>query len=396
MPTRARIEAALADADIRPGGDRAWDPAIHDDRIWRRVALGGASGLLDAWVDGWWTCPRPDELFSRAMRDGASDRLRWSWPNLWAFARDSLINAQTVARARRHIRHHYDLGQPLFEAMLDARMNYSCAFWEGARDLDQAQEAKCELICRKLGLQPHMRLLDIGCGWGGLIGYAAERFGCECVGITLSADQARYARTRYADLPVEVRLQDYRHVPDTFDRVASVGMFEHVGARNGAAFMRAVQRALKPDGLALLHFFATQRGWPTIHRPEAVWVERNIFPGMAVPSLAQVGRAVEGRFVVEDLHNFGVDYDPTLMAWHARFQLAWPRLRETYGERFGRMWTIYLLICAGAFRSRRYQLWQLILSARGVPGGYRRPRAAASAIESRPTSAHRAGAPAHT
>jgi cyclopropane-fatty-acyl-phospholipid synthase len=405
MPSRSLIEKSLADADIRTDGARPWDVRVLDDRLWRRVAVRGLPGLFDAWVDGWWACEQPDEMFARALRAGLAERLVWTSPNLLAFARDRLMNPQTVRRARRHIRDHYDLGNDLFESMLDRRMNYSCAYWRGAATLDQAQENKLELICRKLGLGPGMRLLDIGCGWGGLIGYAAERYGCECVGITLSAAQANFAAERYAHLPVEVRLQDYRHVPDTFDRVASVGMFEHVGARNAPAFVRALARALKPDGLALLHFFATQRGWPTIRRPEVVWVERNIFPGMATPSLGQVGRALEAvaspframrpapralELVVEDVHNFGVDYDLTLMAWHANFQRAWPDLRERYGERFGRMWEIYLLIAAAAFRSRRYQLWQFVLSPRGVPGGYLRPELTAGA-EAPPVSTAAAG-----
>lgn len=385
MNARARIKAALTQADILPGGVRPWDPVITDDRLWRRVSRRGISGMLDAWVDGWWRCEQPDELFTRALRAGLADRFRFTWPNLAAWARDSLINAQTPRRARAHIRHHYDLGNDLFEAMLDRRMNYSCAYWQGAGTLDEAQENKLDLICRKLGLEKGMRLLDIGCGWGGLIGFAAERYGCECVGITLSEAQAEWAARRYAHLPIEIRLQDYRHVPDQFDRVASVGMFEHVGARNYDAFMRAVQRALKPDGLALLHFFATGRGWPTIHRPEVIWFERNIFPGMATPSLAQVGRAIEPRFVVEDLHNFGADYDLTLMAWRRNFQQAWPSLRAHYGDRFERMWTIYLLVAASAFRARRYQLYQFVLSPSGVPRGYQRPSLATATIEPRPT-----------
>jgi cyclopropane-fatty-acyl-phospholipid synthase len=151
-------------------------------------------------------------------------------------------------------------------------------------------------------------------------------------------------------------------------------MFEHVGPKNHRAFMETVRRCLRPDGLALLHFFATQRSWPNLKDSEALWVARRIFPNFVTPSPAQVDRATRGLFVLEDLHNFGSDYDPTLMAWHERFTRAWNTLRAHYNDRFYRTWSFYLNLSAGAFRSRKYQLWQLVLSPRGVPGGYRSVR----------------------
>ncbi|MGH6609111.1 MAG: class I SAM-dependent methyltransferase, partial [Burkholderiaceae bacterium] len=233
--------------------------------------------------------------------------------------------------------------------------------------------AKLDLICRKLELRPGMRLLDIGCGWGSLMGFAARHYGVSCVGLTIARQQFESAAQRMDGLPVEVRHGDYRGFnPDgreKFDRVASVGMFEHVGYRNHAAFFDMVRRSLGKEGLLLLHTIGkNQRG----HATDA-WIDRYIFPGGELPTLTEIARGSEDRLVIEDVHNFGADYDRTLLAWHARFEAAWPRFAASYGERFHRMWRYYLLSCAGAFRARTTQLWQLVLSPLGVEGGYRRP-----------------------
>nr|EKX3870093.1 cyclopropane fatty acyl phospholipid synthase [Pseudomonas aeruginosa] len=280
-----------------------------------------------------------------------------------------LRNLQNIRRAWQVGRQHYDLSNELYKAMLDSRLTYSCGYWENATNLEQAQEAKLELICRKLQLKPGMRLLDIGCGWGSLMAYAAQHHGVECVGVTVSQEQANWAGDRYRDLPVEFRLQDYRSLNERFDRIASVGMFEHVGHKNHRAFMQVAHRCLADNGLLLLHSIGknARRGHPD------PWIDRYIFPNGDLPSIGQIGDAADDLFVVEDLRNFGADYDRTLMAWHANFEAAWPRFSAP-GERFRRMWRYYLLSCAGAFRARDIQLWQWVLSKRGVIGGYRRPQ----------------------
>ena len=225
------------------------------------------------------------------------------------------------------------------------------------------------------GRDPGMRLLDIGCGWGSLMAYAARRYGVSSIGVTVSREQAAFVRERHAGLPIEVRLQDYRDLDPValggrVDRIASIGMFEHVGRRNHRAFMQVVERCLAPDGLALLHTIGRNRR-DAVPDP---WIDRYIFPNGDLPSLGQVGDALDGLLVAEDVHNFGADYDRTLMAWHANFEAAWPRLGAQLGETFHRMWRYYLLSCAGAFRARELQLWQWVLSPRGVRGGWRRPR----------------------
>lgn len=373
---RDRLVGALEEAGIGVGGSRPGDIAVHNDRLYARIMRDGLVGLGDAYVDGWWDCPHLDQFFDRAIRAGLTDRLRLTRPVLTDSLRQALFNLQLRGAARRNAERHYNLGDDLFRLTLDKRMVYSCAYWQDASDLDEAQEHKLELVCRKIGLKRGDRVLDIGCGWGGFAHYAASVHGASVVGITVSSDQQRIATERCDGLPVEIRLQDYRDVREQFDHVISLGMFEHVGQKNYRAYMQAALRCLKPGGLFLLHTFAARRSYPTTRDPEPVWVERNIFPGMLVPSLKQIGAAIDGLFVLEDLHNFGAYYDPTLMAWHANFERNWHQLKGQYDERFHRLWRYYLLLCAGAFRSRKFQLWQMVLSPHGVPGGYSAVRSA--------------------
>lgn len=364
----------LGIAGIEINGDRPWDITVHDERCFGRIVKNGLVGLGETYADGLWDCDALDQMMTRCLRVDLPARLRFARPVVARFFREHVFNLQTTRGAWRNGESHYNLGNDLFENMLDHRLTYSCAYWNAARTLDEAQEHKLELICRKLGLQKGMRVLDIGSGWGCFVGYAAERFGCEMVGVTVSQQQAEYSRRRYEGLPIEIRLMDYRSLDERFDRVVSIGMFEHVGPKNYQTFMRVVDRCLAHDGLALLHFIATQRPWPNRLDSEMHWLAKHIFPGGAIPSLGQVGTALDGRFVTEDLHNFGADYDRTLMAWYANFEHNWPALRKTYDEHFHRVWKYYLLTCAGAFRSRKYQVWQFVLSSSGVPGGYHASR----------------------
>ena len=245
-------------------------------------------------------------------------------------------------------------------------MVYSCGYWKDAADLDEAQEKKLDLACRKLGLNPGDRILDIGCGWGGFARYAAERYGVEVVGITVSKRQQELGMQLCKDLPVELRLQDYRDLDETFDHIVSIGMFEHVGALNHRAYMEVVHRCLKEDGLFLLHTIGDIRS-EKVNDP---WMGKYIFPNALIPSMAQIGASVDDLFIIEDVHNFGFYYDRTLMSWFDNFDRHWDSLKESYGERFYRMWKYYLLSSAGSFRARSSQVWQLVLSKHGVPGVY--------------------------
>jgi cyclopropane-fatty-acyl-phospholipid synthase len=320
-------------------------------------------------MDGWWECDRLDQFFEKVLSAELERKLR-PGSLLRHVLRARLFNLQHPRRAFEIGKHHYDIGNDLYSRMLDARMTYSCGYWAEATTLDEAQEAKLDLICRKLQLRPGHRVLDIGCGWGGAAAFAAERYGVEAVGVTVSEEQVRHAREVYRDLPVEFRLQDYRELNEKFDRVFSIGMFEHVGYKNYRTFFDVVRRCLKPEGLMVLHTIGSNRS-TTRTDP---WISKYIFPNSMLPSAAQITEAFEQRFVLEDWHSFGADYDRTLMAWHENFERAWPHLAQSYEERFYRMWRYYLLSCAGSFRARKNQLWQIVLSPHGVPGGYRAPR----------------------
>lgn len=344
---------------------------IHHPDTLDRVLSRGSLGLGESYMDGWWDSERVDELICRVLQarlDQQVGRPGW-W---WALLRARLTNLQSLNRAWQVGRVHYDLGNELYAAMLDPSMAYSCGYWAQATDLAQAQQAKLELVCRKLQLSPGMTLLDIGCGWGSLMLHAARHHGVQCVGLTVSREQAAWGQAHAQGLPVRFELMDYRQFnPEgkvRFDRVASIGMFEHVGRKNYRAYFDMAHRCLSDEGLFLLHTIGKNQSGASTDP----WIEKYIFPNGELPSMAELAFYAED-FVVEDWHNFGADYDRTLMAWHERFEDAWPRLSQRYDERFYRMWRYYLLCCAGTFRARDNQLWQVVLSPRGVPGGYRRP-----------------------
>jgi cyclopropane-fatty-acyl-phospholipid synthase len=251
--------------------------------------------------------------------------------------------------------------------MLDKRMVYTCGYWKDAKTLDEAQEAKLDLTCKKLNLKPGMKVLDIGCGWGSFAKYAAEKYKVKVVGITVSKEQAVLAKALCKGLPIEIRLQDYRDLNEKFDRIVSLGMFEHVGYKNYKTYMKVVHRCLKDDGLFLLH---TIGGNKSVKSTDP-WIDKYIFPNSMLPSIKQMGDAIEDYFVMEDWHNFSADYDKTLMAWYNNFENSWNKLKDDYDERFHRMWRYYLLACAGTFRARKSQLWQIVLSKDGIKEGYR-------------------------
>lgn len=366
------ITALLAEAGIEVGGDRPWDMRMHHPQAAERILARGSLGLGESYMEGWWDCDRVDQFIARVLMARLDEKVGTAALMVHGL-RARLFNLQNLRRTWQVGEVHYDLGNDFFEAMLDSSMAYTCGYWARADNLADAQRAKLDLVCRKLGLEPGMRLLDIGCGWGSLMRYAAEHYGVECVGLTISREQAEFGQARCSGLPVSFRLQDYRQFnrggSERFDRIASVGMFEHVGAKNHVAFFEMARRSLKEEGLFLLHTI----GKNVRRTPTDPWIDRYIFPNGDLPALGQIADAAEDCFIVEDVHNFGADYDRTLMAWHARFEAAWPQFAERHGQRFYRMWRYYLLACAGTFRARSNQLWQIVLSPSGVSGGYRRP-----------------------
>ena len=359
---QATIEDLFASAEIRLGGERPWDIRVHDGRFFRRILTGGTLAFGESYMDGWWDCDALDEMCFRAIRARLEERVALNLHTALAFLTSLLFNLQSRNRAGAVGKKHYDVSNDFFESMLDPAMQYSCAWFRGTNDLAQAQREKMDLICRKLGLQKGMRLLDIGCGWGGLAKHAAEHYGCRVVGITISEKQRSHASESCRGLPVEILLQDYRDLTEQFDRIASVGMLEHVGAKNYRRYMRTVFRSLHDGGVFLCQSIAGNG--PSAYTDP--WITRYIFPNSMLPSAAQVLEAAEKLFVLEDVQNFGADYERTLLAWERNLARSWDRFDGRYGERFRRMWRFYLLSCAGAFRARSLQVYQFLFSKDGT------------------------------
>lgn len=360
------VAAIFAQAGIAINGRRPWDIQVARPEFHDRVLRGGSLAMGETYMAGWWDCPRLDQFFFQLLANDLDQKVKKSPALLLCSLKAALCNCQSPKRALAVGEQHYDAGNKLFELMLDQHMAYSCAYWNGSADLTAAQEAKLELICRKIKLRPGMRVLDIGCGWGSFVRYAARNYGVEAVGVTISREQAKLARQRCAGLPIDIHLRDYRELDGEFDRIVSVGMFEHVGGKNYRQFMQVAHRCLKPGGLFLLHTIASDQS--TRHCDP--WFDKYIFPNGMLPSIKQLGRACEKLFVLEDLHNIGSHYDRTLTTWFANFDRNWPALQQDYSVTFYRMWKYYLLSLAGAFRARRVHVWQVVFSKGGEPGGY--------------------------
>jgi cyclopropane-fatty-acyl-phospholipid synthase len=361
-------------ADVEIGGAHPWDLQVHDERLYPRVLAEGTLGAGESYMDGWWDAEQLDEFFARVHRARLDREIR-NFSTLLQVFLSRLANRQNRRRSRQVAEQHYDLSTRLYEAMLGPTMQYTCAYYgvDGAEtELDAAQRAKLALIADKLHLEPGMRVLELGGGFGELARYLAAEHGCEVVSYNISAQQVRYARRLCEGLPVDIRQQDYREVAAeqrSYDRVVSIGLMEHVGPKNYRGFFRLIKARLQAGGLALVHTI----GGNVSRTMADPWISRYIFPGGVIPSEAQLTRAKEDLLVLEDWHNFGPDYDRTLMAWEANFLAAWPELAvsEDLDERFYRMWRYYLNCSAGAFRARGLNLWQLVLShgdvARYVP-----------------------------
>ncbi|MDU7693452.1 MAG: cyclopropane fatty acyl phospholipid synthase [Helicobacter sp.] len=356
----------LGVAGITINGDKPEDIRITNDAFYKRVLQEGSLGLGESYMDGWWKCDRLDLFFYKILRANIESNLPFNLKDMVRIAGARIFNLQSKKRAWIVGKEHYDLGNDLFTRMLDPYMQYSCGYFKDTSDLNEAQEHKLELICRKLKLEPGMKVLDIGCGWGGLCAYMAKNYGVSAVGVTISEKQYNLAKERVKDLDVNILLTDYRELKGNYDRVISVGMFEHVGVKNYNTFFSVVNNTLAENGSFLLHTIGSKKSGNNVDP----WINKYIFPNGALPSVRQIASATEPYFVMEDWHNFGADYDKTLMAWHERFMATYPEISQNYSERFKRMFSYYLQACAGAFRARSIQLWQVVFS-RGIEEGLR-------------------------
>lgn len=351
-------------ANIKINGKRNWDITVNDDRFYSAVFAQGSLGLGESYMAGWWDCKKLDQFFYKILKAKLNKKIK-KREIIGQVLKAKLFNLQSQAKAYNIGEKHYDIGNELYKNMLGKRMIYTCGYWKNAKTLDKAQEEKLDLICKKMGLKPGMKILDIGCGWGGFMKFAVKKYKVKAVGITISKEQAKLAREACKGLPIEIRLQDYRLLDEKFDRIISIGMFEHVGPKNYRTYMEVVNRCLKKEGLFLLHTIGGNISVKHVNK----WIDKYIFPGGVLPSVSQIAESSEDLFSLEDWHNFGQDYDKTLMEWNKNFQNNWDKIKKNYSHRFKRMWEYYLLGCAGSFRAGNTRLWQIVFS-KGDIGEY--------------------------
>lgn len=377
MPNlKQKAQEMLDGADVKINGNRPWDIRIHNENFYARILSGGSLALGESYMDGWWDCKELDQFFYKILKANLREKVKGNKYLIPAFIKSKIMNLQKKSRAFDIGKKHYDVGNTLYKYMLDKRLNYTCGYWEsGAKNLDKAQEAKLDLVCRKMGLKPGMRILDIGCGWGSFLKYAAEKYKIRGVGITVSKEQIELGNELCKGLDIKLKLQDYRDIKDNkgFDRIVSLGMFEHVGVRNYNRYMKVVHRNLKDDGLFLLHTIGSIK---SRHIGEP-WTLKYIFTNSMLPSAKQIAESSEDLFILEDWHNFGYDYYKTLKVWYNNFRKNWSKIKKSeksYDERFYRMWSYYLLSSAGSFRARYIQLWQIVFSKMGNANRYKSVR----------------------
>ena len=357
------IADLLTEAGIAIDGKNPWDIQVKNEKLYERVLSEGILGAGESYMDGWWDADALDQFIDRIIRVDFETFLKTNWKVAWHTIRSRVFNRQKSSRAFKVGEEHYDVGNDLYKAMLDKRLNYTCGYWENATNLDDAQEAKLDLVCKKICLEPGMKVLEFGCGFGSFAKFAAEKYGAEVTGVTVSKEQVKLGMEMCKGLPVDLRLDDYRNISGKFDRVISIGIMEHVGYKNYRTYMERVDANLKEDGIGFIHTIGANKSLTKTN----AWTDKYIFPNGMLPSVSQLGKAMEGLFVMEDWHNFGEHYDKTLMAWNENFEKAWPVLKKQYSERFRRMWHFYLMTSAGSFRSREIQLWQIVMTKNRRP-----------------------------
>ncbi len=371
---RGTIQGLLDIAGIKINGIQPYDIQVHNDDVYARILGGGTLGLGESYMDGWWSCQQLDAFFSRVLEANLSTSITTLKDKL-RLLQAHLTNRQTHNRAREVAIKHYDIGNDLYEKMLDKRMIYTCGYWQDAENLDQAQEHKLELVCRKLKLEPGMKVLDIGCGWGGAAQYMAEKYDVEVTGVSISKEQIALAKDKIECPNVTFELIDYREISGKYDRIYSLGMFEHVGFKNYETFFEVVEKSLNDQGLFLLHTIGHRQ---TINKVDP-WISQYIFPNSILPSAELIGKHSAPLFNLEDWHNFGHDYVKTLWAWWQNLEANWDQI-PNYDERFQRMWHYYLMSCAATFQSSRNHLWQIVFSKGILDQPYSAIRSATQAI----------------
>lgn len=359
-----KIEQILQGTGIKINGKNPWDIKINNNGFFKRVLTEGEMGFGESYMDGWWDCDDLEEMFYRMFRANLENKIKKDFKlTAWLLV-NKFVNISTKERSKKVGELHYDAGNDLYEIMLGKWMTYTGDYWKNAKSLEQAQEAKLDLICRKLDLKKGQRILDIGCGFGNFCRFAASKYGVHATGVTVSKEQAKYGQEAGKGLPVDIKVKDYRDVTGKYDHVVSIGMFEHVGHKSYRSFMELVNRSLSDKGLFFMEVSGSN---VSVYGNTHPWGEKYIFPNSHLPSLAQIGKATEELFIMEDLQNIGYDYYLSIMEWEKRFEKGWPKIAEKYGERFYRMWRLYLLSMGAMGRTRTVQNWQMVFSKVNPP-----------------------------
>lgn len=345
---------------------------IHDRAIFRRLATRGKLGLGESYTADEWDSDDLVALFELLLCNADAAAARHPRVRRALELRPRLHRRNGLLRARRNIAYHYDLGNDLFELMLDETMTYSCAVFDHPEmTLADAQRAKYERLCDKLSLGPGDHVLEIGCGWGGFARYAAETCGCRVTGVTISHEQATVARERTCGLPVEILEQDYRRVEGRYSKVASIEMLEAIGADQFGTYFATIDRLLAPGGRAVVQTILVPAQRWRRYRTTPDWIERYVFPGCLIPSLEALARATakSSSLGIYNVEEIGEHYAETLHRWRARFHANIAAVRALgYDRRFERTWDFYLAFCEAGFRTRTLRDAQLVLARAGSSG----------------------------
>ncbi|HVY72833.1 MAG TPA: class I SAM-dependent methyltransferase [Candidatus Paceibacterota bacterium] len=360
------LTALFRRADIIPDGGRPWDPQIYDDRFYRGVALRGAVGLGDAFIEGWWGCTDIEGFLLRIVQSRAYRHFP-RFDRLWRKLRFGVLDVQTLERSKKVARVHYDESPEFYRMMLGPSFFYTCARFDGVSTLEEAQRQKADLLCRKAELKPGWTVVDIGSGWGPFLGQASEKYHANGVGLTISPEQCAYANEHYGHVHsphVEFRLQDYRQYSGKADAVVSICMIEHVGPKHYREYFRKAAEWLKESSgiFALQCIVARDPGWAM-----NTWLEKHIFPNSQLPLVEQLEEAVDGLFYILDKEFFGADYVRTLAAWRQNLMDNRLEIMRKYGERFYRMFVYYLSTCMAGFMSGKVDVGQFVFSPNPRP-----------------------------
>jgi len=342
------LDSILSRAGVSINGNQPWDITVIDNRFYGHVLANGSLGLGESYMRQYWSTQDLEELFYRLVSSGMEEVGNRIPGRIISRIFSRGLNRQTTHKSKKNAEHHYNLGNSLFFNFLGKYKNYSCGYYKEAETLDEAQLAKLHRLCELLELKKGDRLLDVGGGWGEFAKFAADNYGCHVTSINIAEEQIKHARQYCRDANVDIVKCDYRNMTGSFNKIAVIAMFTHVGHKNYRQFMETMSRILEPGGKMIME---TVGGHRSKTRCEP-WTDKYIFPGGLIPSLDQIDQSIKGLFLRDSLEEFGDDYVLTLREWHSNFKRAWPKLSEEYSNSMRLMFEYFFLSVAGDFRAK--------------------------------------------